>query len=38
MYHIFCFHPFVEGHLVSFQVLGIIDKAALNIVKYVSLL
>ena len=38
MYHIFCIHSSVEGHLGSFELLAIINKAALNIVEYVSLL
>jgi hypothetical protein len=38
MYHIFCIHSSVEGHLGSFQLLAIINKAALNIVGHVSLL
>jgi len=38
MYHIFCIHSFVEGHLGSFQLLVIINKAAMNIVEHVSLL
>jgi hypothetical protein len=38
IYHIFCIHSSVEGHLGSFQLLGIINKAAMNIVKHVSLL
>jgi hypothetical protein len=38
MYHIFCIHSFVEGHLGSFQLLAIINKAAINIVEHVSLL
>jgi hypothetical protein len=32
MYHIFCIHSSVEGHLGSFQLLAIINKAAMNIV------
>ena len=36
MYHIFCVHSSVEGHLGSFQLLTIINKAA--IVENVSLL
>ena len=32
MYHIFCIHSSVEGHLVSFWVLAIMNKAAMNIV------
>jgi len=38
MYHIFCNHSSVEGHLGSFQLLSIINKAAMNIVEHVSLL
>jgi hypothetical protein len=38
VYYIFCIHYSVEGHLVSFQVLAIINKAAMNIVEHVSLL
>jgi len=38
MYHIFCIHSSVEGHLSSFQLLAIINKAAMNIVEHVSLL
>jgi hypothetical protein len=38
MYHIFCIHSSVEGHLGSFQVLTIINKAAMNIVEHVSFL
>ena len=38
MYHIFCIHSYVEGHLGSFQLLAIINKAAMNIVEHVSLL
>jgi hypothetical protein len=38
MYHIFCIHSSVEGHLGSFQLLTIINKAAINIMKHVSLL
>jgi hypothetical protein len=37
MYHIFCIHSSVEGHLGSFQLLVIINKAAMNIVEHVSL-
>ena len=37
MYHIFCIHSSVEGHLGSFQLLAIINKAAMNIVEHVSL-
>ena len=38
MYHIFCIHSSVEGHLGSFQLLAIINKTAMNIVEHVSLL
>jgi hypothetical protein len=38
MHHIFCIHSSVEGHLGSFQLLAIINKAATNIVEHVSLL
>ena len=38
MYHIFCIHSSVEGHLGSFQLLAIINKAAMNIVDHVSFL
>jgi hypothetical protein len=38
MYHIFCIHSSVEGHLGSFQLLVIINKAAMNTVEHVSLL
>ena len=38
MYHIFYIHSSVEGHLGSFQLLIIINKAAMNIVEHVSLL
>jgi hypothetical protein len=36
MYHSFCIHSSVEGHLGSFQLLPIINKAAMNIVEHVS--
>jgi len=36
MYHIFYIHSSVEGHLGSFQLLAIINKAAMNIVEHVS--
>ena len=36
MYHIFCIHSSVEGHLGSFQLLAIINKASMNIVEHVS--
>jgi len=38
MYHIFCIHSSVEGHLGSFQLLTIINKAAMNIMEHVSFL
>jgi hypothetical protein len=38
MYHIFCIHSSVEGHLGSFQLLAFINKAAMNRVEHVSLL
>jgi hypothetical protein len=38
MYHIFCIHSSVEGHLGSSQLLDIIIKAAMNIVEHVFLL
>jgi hypothetical protein len=38
MYHIFCIHFSVEGHLGSFQLLAIINKDAMNIMEHVSLL
>jgi hypothetical protein len=38
MYHIFCIHSSVKGHLGSFQLLALIKKAAMNIVEHVSLL
>jgi hypothetical protein len=38
MYHIFCIHSSAEGHLGSFQLLAIINKAAMNIVEHVSFL
>jgi hypothetical protein len=38
MYHIFCTHSSVEGHLGSFQLLAIINNAAMNIAEHVSLL
>jgi hypothetical protein len=38
MYHIFCIHSSVEGHLGSFQLLVIISKGAMNIVEHVSFL
>jgi hypothetical protein len=38
MYHIFCIHSSVEGHLGSFQLLDITNKAAMKIVEHVSCL
>ena len=38
MYHIFCVHFSVEGHLGGFQILAIINMAAMNIVEHMSLL
>ena len=38
MDHIFSIHFSVEGHLGSFQLLAIINKAAMNIEEHVSLL
>jgi hypothetical protein len=38
MNYIFCIHSFAEGHLGSFQLLAIINKAAINIVENVSLI
>jgi hypothetical protein len=38
MYHIFCIHSSVEGHLGFFHLLAIINKAVMNIVGHVSLL
>jgi hypothetical protein len=38
MYHIFCIDSSVEGYLGSFQLLAIINKAAMNIVEHVSFL
>jgi hypothetical protein len=38
MYRIFCIHYSDEGHPGSFQLLAIINKAAMNIVEHVFLL
>ena len=38
IYHSFCINSSVEGHLGPFQILAIINKAAMNIVEHVSLL
>jgi hypothetical protein len=37
MFHIFCIYSSVEGHLCCFQLLAIINKAAMNIVEHISL-
>ena len=37
MYHIFLIHSLVEGHLGCVQVLAMTNKAAMNIVEYMSL-
>jgi hypothetical protein len=38
MYHFLCIHSSLEGHLDSFQLLAIINRAAMNIVEHVSVL
>jgi hypothetical protein len=38
MYHNFCIHSSLEGHLGYFQIRAIINKAATNIVEHVSFL
>ena len=38
MYHIFCIHSSVKGHLGSFQLLAFINMTALKTVDHVSLL
>jgi hypothetical protein len=38
MYNIFCIHSSVKGHLGSFQLLAIINKAAMDIAKHVFIL
>jgi hypothetical protein len=38
MFHIFCIRFSVEGYLGSFQLLAIINKAAMNRVEHVPLL
>ena len=38
MYHIFCIRSSVEGHLGNYQLLGIINKAMINIVEHMSLI
>ena len=37
MNHIFCIHSSVEGHLDCFQLLGITNKDAMNMVEHLSL-
>ena len=37
MYHNFCIHSSTEGQLGTFQILAIINRAAVNIVVHVSL-
>jgi hypothetical protein len=36
--YIFCIHSSVEGHLGSFQLLSLMNEAAMNIVEHVFLL
>jgi hypothetical protein len=38
MYHIFCIHSSVEGHLGFFQLLAIINKATMTIMEHVFFL
>jgi hypothetical protein len=38
MHRIFYIHSSVEGHLGSFQLQAIVNKAAMNIVEHMSLL
>ena len=38
VYHIFCIHSSVKGHLGCFQNLAIINKSDMNILEKVSLL
>jgi hypothetical protein len=38
MNHIFCIHTSVEGHLSCFQLLTIVNMAAMNIVEHMFLL
>ena len=38
MYHVFCIHFSAEGHLDSFKLLAIINKAVIDIVENVFLL
>ena len=37
MYHIFCIHSSVDGHLGSFQLLAIMIKAAMNLMELVQI-
>ena len=37
MYHIYCIHSSVRRHLGSFQLLAIINMAAMNIVEHMKL-
>ena len=38
MFYTFCRHSSVKGHMGSFQLLALINKAAINMVEHVSLL
>ena len=37
MNHVFCIHSSTEGHMGSFHLLAIINKAAMNILQHLSL-
>ena len=37
MYHTFCIRSSIEGHLGSYQLLAIINKAVMNIMEHVFL-